>query len=63
MLQATALWLAMLIFRVAMAGWRVDLLPWWQRLLVPIAWMLPSLLVAGSTVWRGHAAARNSRSC
>ena len=51
-LQAIALWLAILIFRVAMAGWRVDRLPWWQRLLVPIGWMLPSLLVAGSTIWR-----------
>jgi signal transduction histidine kinase len=51
-LQAVALWLAILLLRVAMAGWRIDLLPWWQRLFVPIAWALPSLFVAGSTVWR-----------
>ena len=52
MLQAIGLWLAILIFRVAMAGWRIDRLPWWQRLFVPIGWMLPSLFVAGSTIWR-----------
>jgi HAMP domain-containing protein len=52
LLQASALWLAILIFRVAMSRWRVDLLPWWQRLLVPTGWVLPALIVAGSTIWR-----------
>jgi signal transduction histidine kinase len=43
LLQASVLWLGVLIYRVAIAGWRIDLSPWWQRLLVPLAWITPSL--------------------
>jgi signal transduction histidine kinase len=43
LLQASGLWLAVLICRLAVSGWRIDLSPWWQRVLVPLAWMTPSL--------------------
>jgi signal transduction histidine kinase len=43
LLQASALWLAVIICRLAIAGWRIDLSPWWQRMLVPLAWITPSL--------------------
>jgi len=52
LLQASALWLAVLICRVAVAGWRIDLAPWWQRALVPLAWSAPSLGVAAILLQR-----------
>ncbi len=48
LLQACALWLGVLICRVAMARWRVDLSPWWQRVLIPLAWLAPSLAALGA---------------
>jgi signal transduction histidine kinase len=53
LLQASAVWLAVLIFRFAMAEWRVDRLPWWKRLLVPLAWIVPSMVAIGAGAWRG----------
>jgi signal transduction histidine kinase len=51
LLQASALWLAVLICRIAVSGWRLDLSPWWQRLLVPLAWLTPSI-GAGISLFR-----------
>lgn len=52
-LQASTVWLAVLVLRMALAGWRVDRGGWWLRLAVLVMWVLPSvaavLLIFGTT--------------
>jgi signal transduction histidine kinase len=42
-LQASTVWLAVMVLRVALAGWRIDRGAWGPRLLVPAMWVLPSI--------------------
>ncbi|MPY89774.1 MAG: HAMP domain-containing protein [Luteitalea sp.] len=52
--ETTAVWTAVMAFRLTLARWRVDRRRWVMRVLLPALWLLPGLLWAAMVSLRGR---------